>query len=164
MKLSICVVTQQYSKIISGIGLHANHLVSELVKDGHRVTVVAPSDQRPAGDIPFSFVGVHRSSLWHSHARWIALSWLFARFLSCATTSFDVIHFTDAREALFLLYSQSRYDCVVGNVNDTYAAEGRGIMYYRQFYSDWLSRWLYYRFLRICESCLLYTSPSPRDS
>jgi len=151
MKLSICIVTQQYSKIISGIGLHANHLVSELVKDGHRVTVVAPLDQRPVGDIPFSFVGVPRPLLRHSHARWVALSWLFARFLSCATTSFDVIHFTDAREALFLLYSQSHYGCVVGNVNDAYAAEGRGIMYYRQFYSDWLSRWLYYQFLRICE-------------
>jgi len=131
--------------------LHANYLVSELVKDGHRVTVVAPLDQRPAGDIPFSFVGVHRPLLRYSHARWIALSWLFARLLSCVSTSFDIIHFTDAREALFLLYSQSRYGCVVGNVNDTYAAEDRDIMYYRQFYSDWLSRWLYYRFLRICE-------------
>jgi len=151
MKLSICVVTQQYSKIISGVGLYANHLVSELVKDGHHVTVVAPLDQRPVGEIPFSFIGVRRPLLWHSHARWIALSWLFACVLSRATTSFDIIHFTDAREALFLLYNQSRHNCVVGNVNDTYAAEGKSMMYYRQFYSDWLSRWLYYRFLRICE-------------
>ena len=151
MKLSICVVTQQYSKIISGVGLHANHLVSELVKDGHRVTMVAPLDQRPAGDIPFSFVGVRCPLLWRSHVRWVTLSWLFARFLHHASASFDIIHFTDAREALFFLYNQSRHGCVVGNVNDTYAAEGRSVMYYRQFYSDWLSRWLYYRFLKVCE-------------
>jgi glycosyltransferase involved in cell wall biosynthesis len=151
MKLSICVVTQQYSKIISGVGLHANLLVSELIKDGHRVTVVAPLDQRPAGDIPFSFVGIRCPLLWRSHVRWVALSWFFARFLYRASNSFDIIHFTDAREALFFLHNPSRCGCVVGNVNDTYAAEGRSMMYYRQFYSDWLSRWLYYQFLRIYE-------------
>jgi glycosyltransferase involved in cell wall biosynthesis len=39
----------------------------------------------------------------------------------------------------------------VGNVHDTYAAGVRSLDYYRDHYVDWLARWTYYRFVRLCE-------------
>lgn len=146
--LSICVVTQQYARIISGIGLHSQLLIAQLVKDGCQVAILAPADQHSFADSSVSFIKVPRSILANSQARWIALSWWFARTLVNLDSSFDIIHFTDAREALFC---HSQHIPLVGNVNDTYAAEGRSLAYYRRFYTDWFSRWFYYRIVRICE-------------
>lgn len=148
--LSICVVTQQYARIISGIGLHAQLLVERLIKDGHQVTVLAPVDQCSSADSSVSFVKVPRPFFANSQARWLTLSWWFARTLENLDRSFDIIHFTDAREALFC-HSQH----MVGNVNDTYAAEGRSLAYYRQFYVDWFPRWFYYWIVQMCEKRVL---------
>jgi len=43
--LSICIITQQYKQVISGIGLHARNLLCELRRDGHRVTLMTQADQ-----------------------------------------------------------------------------------------------------------------------
>lgn len=145
--LSICVVTQQYGRIVSGIGMHAQLLVTQLLKDGHRVTLLAPSEQRPDRNLPVSFVGVPCPAFASSQARWIALSWWFAHALKEIDHRCDIVHFTDAREAFFYRSSIT----LVGNVNDTYAAEGKSPTYYRQFYADWLVRWLYYCVVRACE-------------
>lgn len=151
--LSICVVTQQYARVISGIGLHSQLLVAQLAGDGHRVTVLAPADQYSFVDSSVvSFVKVPRPFLANSQARWLVLSWWFARALQNLDSSFDIIHFTDAREALFC---HSQHMPFVGNVNDTYAAEGGSISYYRKFYTDWFLRWLYYRIVRVCEKKVL---------
>ncbi len=147
---SICVVTQQYEKVVSGIGLHTQLLVSQLVKDSHCVTVVAPANQRPPGNLPFTFVGVPFPVFSRSQARWFSLSWSFARALTKLGDSFDIIHFTDAREAFFY-HNSSKQVAVIGNVNDTYAAESAGLAYYRRHYADWLTRWCYYQGVRWCE-------------
>lgn len=147
--LSICLVTQQFARIISGIGLHSQLLVAQLVKDGHRVTVLAPADQHSyAADSSISFIKVPIPFLANSQARWLTLSWWFARALGRLDRSFDIIHFTDAREALFCYNQHMPF---VGNVNDTYAAERRSLAYYRQFYTDWFPRWFYYWIVRVCE-------------
>jgi len=145
--LSICVVTQQYGKIISGIGLHAQILVRQLIKDGHNVTILAPSGQFIDRNLPASFFEVPYPIFANSQARWIALSWWFARVLREISHHFDIVHFTEAREALF----HRNHMASVGNANDTYAAESKSIFYYRQFYKDWPIRWLYYCLVRICE-------------
>lgn len=146
--LSICVVTQQYARIISGIGLHTQLLVARLVNDGHRVTVLTSFDQCSPGNLPVSFVRVPSPLFRHSQARWITLSWWFAYALKVLEDIFDIIHFTDAREALFCHFRGIPF---VGNVNDTYAAEGKNLAYYRQFYADWYLRWFYYQIVRACE-------------
>ncbi|MGB9622354.1 MAG: glycosyltransferase family 4 protein [Anaerolineae bacterium] len=146
--LSICVVTQQYARIISGIGLHAQLLVTRLVRDGHRVTVLTPSGQHSVERLPISFVQVPLPFWGNSQARWISLSWWFAQALRKLGNSFDIIHFTDAREALFY---HNQHTPFVGNMNDTYAAERQGLAYYRRFYTDWFPRWFYYWIVQSCE-------------
>jgi glycosyltransferase involved in cell wall biosynthesis len=154
---SICVVTQQYRSVISGIGLHARNLVARLIADGHAVMVLAPEDQRPSNGETLSFVGVPPPLFAGSQARWLSLAWSFSRALRGLehVQVFDLIHFTDARESLF-------YDLrspAVGNVNDTYAADMAPLGYYRRYYEDWLWRWAYYRFVKLAEAVALPRLP-----
>ena len=146
---AICVVTQQLGKVISGIGLHAHNLVRHLVEDGQKVFVVAPKDQCARGEIPYEFIAVPPPVGGKSQARWLALSLSFARTLSSMQRreKIDLVHFTDAREALFCHPDAP----MIGNVNDTYAADLQSLQYYKQNYSDWLQRWAYYRLVRQCE-------------
>ena len=148
--LSVCVVTQQLGRIISGPGLHASNLARCLAAGGHAVTVIAPEDQRPPGALPYHFVDVPRPLFSSSQARWISLSLAFGRALKRleTETSFDLVHFTDGREALFCSSRAPR----VGNANDTYSAQIESLGYYRRRYRDWGVRWLYYHFVHLCES------------
>jgi len=148
--LSICVVAQQYGQVISGTGLYARNLIASLVEAGHHVTVVAPEDQRPEREPDFRFVGVPAPWFSQTQARWISLSKSFSRTLVALQRRerFDLVHFTDARESLFFRSSVT----TIGNVHDTYAAGVRSPAYYRERYVDWFQRWLYYRFVRLCEA------------
>jgi glycosyltransferase involved in cell wall biosynthesis len=85
-----------------------------------------------------------------SQARWVSLAWNFARKLHQvnAARRFDIVHFTDAREALLFA---GHHPAVVGNVNDYYAAQLRPLRYYRKYYADYHKRWPYYTFVNICE-------------
>lgn len=151
--LSICVVTQQLGRIISGPGLHATNLVGSLAADGHRVTVVAPAGQRPPGDLPYRFVEVPRPWPAGSQARWISLSMSFGRALQRLEREerFDLVHFTDAREALFCPARAPR----LGNVNDTYSALIEPLACYRRNFNDGLTRWLYYHLVHRAEARIL---------
>lgn len=151
--LVICVVTQQLAQIISGIGLHTHNLIHHLVAAGHQVYVVAPWDQRPTGSLPFRFLGVPRSLFSRSQARWFTLSWHFRCVLTRIQreVGLDLIHFTDAREALFM----RRGTPAIGNINDVYAADVQSLAYYRTHYTDWLARWTYYRMVHLCERIAL---------
>jgi glycosyltransferase involved in cell wall biosynthesis len=148
--LSICVITQQLGKIISGPGLHAFNLIKYLADEGHDVTVITTVSQaipRIHGvtlelipDPPFS----------RTQFRWLPLSIGFARKLRqlLKTQAFDLVHFTDAREAFF-----SKIDIpMVGNVNDTYAADVRSFRYYKKYFNDWFIRKIYYHFVHIFEA------------
>ncbi len=150
--LSVCVVTQQYEHIISGIGLHATNLISHLLADGHKVTVITPGQNYKSlpEDLPFTLVTVPRPLFAATQARWFTLSWNFSRCLRDLERNlkFDVIHFTDARESLFTYTTAP----LIGNVNDTYAAEVGRPKDYRLYYNDWLVRWAYYRLAKFCEA------------
>lgn len=150
-RLSICVVTQQYRSVISGIGLHARNLLRGLYNDGHWITLLTPASQKD-GAIPddIEIVTVPGSLLLESsQARWIPLAWQFARRLSFINADrFDIVHFTDAREALWFA---GNHPAVIGNVNDFYAAQLQPLSYYRQHYTDAWKRWFYYFFVRQCE-------------
>jgi len=148
--LSICVVTQQYESVFSGIGLYAQILITGLVADGHNVTIVAPQNQIPHGTDSIRKVAVPAPQLASSQARWLSLSLYFARALSVlqGNTSFDLIHFTDARESLLCKW----YCPAIGDVQDAYATEANRIILYRKYYQDWLPRWIYYQFTKLCEA------------
>lgn len=146
---NICVVTQQLKNILSGIGSHASNLVNQLIADGHQVTVIAPKGQCPDGDLNFKFIDVPSPKLFKNQARWLPLSIYFSNALKIIQKkqNFDIVHFTDARESVFCHSTAP----MVGNVNDTYAADIKSIDYYKKYYIDWLPRYYYYKFVHQVE-------------
>ena len=147
-QLTIGVVTQQFGRVLSGPGLHARNLVKRLMADGHKVIVIAPSNQLPLDHSDCQLIEVPSPRI-KSHLRWFPLSWQFSRAVAdCERKqAVDLWHFTDAREALFC---RSRRP-LVGNINDTYAAEGLSLRYYRSNYADGPARWFYYASIQIVD-------------
>ena len=147
---SICVVTQQYKSVLSGIGLHARNLISGLLQSGYQVTLMTQKNQADLSALGQVQVITVPDSRMDSQARWVPLAWHFAKALHRLEEEqqFDIIHFTDAREALFF----ARFGrAIVGNVNDYYAAQLFPLGYYLHYYGDWWKRWPYYCFVHLCE-------------
>ncbi len=147
---SICIVTQQYRSVYSGIGVHSRNLLAGLTRDGHKVFLLTQASQLDTVPNGVQVRAVPGSFLQSSQARWIPLAWHFARALCKlnAAERFDIVHFTDARESI--LFARD-HTAVVGNVNDYYAAQMQPLGYYREHYTDALQRWLYYAFVHQCE-------------
>jgi len=148
--VNICIVTQQYKNVISGVGLHANNLTNALLNAGHTITLLLPEDQAPQITMPnLTVVTVKKPRFSQSQARWVSLSFLFNTALRKleAQREFDLIHFTDARESFFC----SNRAPMIGHVNDTYSAELKTPFEYRKHYPDWLMRWLYYSAVHFLE-------------
>ncbi len=153
--MNICVVTQQYKNIFSGVGLHANNLTNALLNDGHKVTLVLPEDQAPQLISPqLSITTVKKPRFNQNQARWISLSFSFNTALQRleSQSRFDLVHFTDARESFFCTPHAS----MIGHVNDTYSAELKTPLEYKRNYPDWLLRWLYYSAVHYLESRKLH--------
>ena len=148
-KLHILLISQQYQKIISGIGTHTRQLVNSLIRDGHKVTLITPSDQFISSQINDLEIIKIPKSPFRSHIRWIIYSYFFSKEANnkLSSTKIDLIHFTDAREALFLKADIP----VIGNVNDIYLSEINRIGYYLKNYNDGLMRWTYYLLARQLE-------------
>lgn len=149
--MNICIVTQQYKNVISGVGLHANNLTKALLDSGHTITLLLPEDQAPQIALPnLTVVTVKKPRFSQSQARWISLSFSFHTALRKLEKQikFDLIHFTDARESFFC----SSRAPMIGHVNDTYSAELMTPSEYEKHYPDWLMRWLYYSAVHFLES------------
>ncbi len=153
--MNICIVTQQYKNVISGVGLHANNLTNALLNAGHTITLLLPEDQAPHIVSPnLTIVTVKKPRFSQSQARWLSLSFSFNTALQKleAQNKFDLIHFTDARESFFC----SPLAPMIGHVNDTYSAEVKTPFEYKKHYPDWLLRWLYYSAVHVLESRKLH--------
>lgn len=153
MSLHVCVVTQQLRRVRSGPGLHARNLIDHLIRDGHRVSVIAPANERPSGYSAYQFIAVAGTPL-RSQARWLPLALQFRQALArlLGRDSVDLVQFTDARESLFCAASCP----LIGHVNDTYAADIQPLSYYRCHYADGLQRWAYYRMVHVLERAALH--------
>jgi glycosyltransferase involved in cell wall biosynthesis len=147
----ICLVSQQYGEVKSGIGVYTRNVARKLLQDGHAVTLICPREPT-VPDLPgIRLRPVSGARTGSSHIRWVALSWRFGRALRQALDEerFDLIHFTDAREALFC---RRKGIPILGNMNDYYFAAAPGSPWaFREDYVDWLRRWLYYRAVRFLE-------------
>lgn len=153
--MNICIVTQQYKNVISGVGLHANNLTNALLNDGHAITLLLPEDQEPKLSSPqLTIVTVKKPKFNQSQARWISLSFSFNVALRKleAKNKFDLIHFTDARESFFCTTRAP----MIGHVNDTYSAEIKSPLKYKKNYPDWMLRWIYYSTVHFLESRKLH--------
>lgn len=148
--LNICFVTQQYGKVRSGIGIHSRLMVNGLIKRGHKVTVICPNKNvRQKKGIRFIFV--KKSGLDPTAGSWLSLSYRFSKEINKLQKreKFDIIHFTDAREALFC----SKETPIVGNMNDVYyaMASKNPFFYKKYYYYDWIKRYFYYNLVRFLE-------------
>ncbi len=147
----ICLVSQQYGRVRSGIGVYTRNVARKLLQDGHAVTLICPRE-RTVPDLPgIRLWPVSGRRTGSSHIRWVLLSWRFGSAVRRALSQnrFDLIHFTDAREALFCRRTRTP---LVGNMNDYYFAAAPGTPWaFRHDYADWRRRWIYYRVVRFLE-------------
>jgi len=150
--LKICIITQQYGNIWSGAGTYATLLIDSLAKKGHDVTVICPTDSVIEKKENINFLMVKKSKL---DPPWLSISYNFSKKLKqLGKKRFDIIHFTDAREALF--YSKSETP-VVGSMLDYYfTVANKNPLYYKKYYNDWFKRYLYYNFGKAIERKTLF--------
>lgn len=150
--LKICIITQQYGNIWSGAGTYATLLIDSLAKKGHDVTVICPTDSVIEKKENINFLMVKKPKL---DPTWISISYNFSKKLKqLGKKRFDIIHFTDAREALF--YSKSETP-VVGSMLDYYfTVANKNPLYYKKYYNDWFKRYLYYNFGKAIERKTLF--------
>ena len=156
-RVKICVITSQYGNFWSGLGTYATNLVNGLADAGHEVSVICPSVERTHPAV--TFLDSSAITAAPTMSNWIQLARQTGKLVQHyhASLDFDVIHFADAREALFC---QSRSALVVGTMNDYYFAEAPGNpLYYRKYYSDWILRWLFYNVSRLVEKRALRKLP-----
>lgn len=150
--LRVCLFSQQFGSLWSGVGSYTNDLVRVLSESGCEVTVVSPPARAlPEGD--YSHVPVRPFPLDPTPGGWVSLSRAFRSVLlrrdGLNPRDFDVLHFTDAREALCL---PEGLPPVVGTVHDCYAAEARrNPFYYRRNYGDGFRRYAYYHLAKSLE-------------
>ncbi len=159
--LRICVVSQQYENILSGVGVYTRNIVKALRNDGHSVSLICPASRRSIPGLDgVELLNINNTALPRYRLGWLLLSYLFARRLHEIEKQreFDIIHFTDAREALF--YAK-RSRPIVANVNDYYNAvcSANPFHYKRDYPADWYKRWIYQNFVFLCEK---YAYPRTR--
>ncbi len=150
-RFHICLVSQQYGEVKSGIGVYTRNVARKLLEDGHDVTLICPRERTVPDLSGIRLRPVSGARTGSSHIRWVALSRRFGRAIrkAAAESRFDLIHFTDAREALFCRRTGVP---MLGNMNDYYFAAAPAVPWaFRQDYVDWGRRWLYYRLVRFLE-------------
>lgn len=142
--LNVCILTQQYGNVHSGVGTYATYLIDNLAKKGHIVTVVCPEND-PERNFNINFFKTTRFKHDPSPNNWISVSRDFAKTLKKIHENerFDIVHFTDARESLF--YSKTE-TTTIGTVHDFYSAIApkNPIWYIKNYPQDWWKRYLYF--------------------
>jgi glycosyltransferase involved in cell wall biosynthesis len=138
--MRVCIV----GELTGGVGVYGQNLIRGLAKLGVDLTVITPTPEHaPAGRV----LPVRRT---HGRGRWIPHALAFARALRPVRRDVDLVHFTDARYALF---APRRGGPLVGTMNDYFYAisgwlSGAGS---RAVYRDWMVRHLYYNTMRLGE-------------
>ncbi len=142
--MKVCIVTSQYGNIWSGLGTYATNLINALTENGHDVHVICPKVDRSKAHPRVTLADTSSIQIAPSLGNWIQLSFLFNKIIVDLVNkeSFDIIHFTDARESLFCGIGKTP---VIGTMNDYYFIEApRNPFYYKKNYTDWIKRWAFY--------------------
>lgn len=143
--LRICIV----GELVGGVGIYTQNLIRGLSMLGVRPTILTPTPE--FAPIETNITKVFRIP---GRCRWLLQALAFAKALEPVRDKFDVIHFTDARNAVFVPAIGSP---LLGTMNDYFytitgwnSPEGT-----KSIYKDWRLRHLYYNILRTVESrCL----------
>jgi glycosyltransferase involved in cell wall biosynthesis len=157
--MKICLLSDQYARIVSGIGLHTTNIVKSLSDMGHDVTLVCNEKQIKGSNYKgFRYVYMPPHRLDVTHGGWFSL------FLNSPSVirklhekyGFDIFHSLDARQGG--LVARNLPLPSVGNVNDYYFAIStlNPAEFYREYRADWIKRYLYYNFTRFFEKMTLH--------
>ncbi|MES2604919.1 MAG: glycosyltransferase family 4 protein, partial [Pseudomonadota bacterium] len=157
--MKICVVTSQYGDFWSGLGTYATNLINGLAAAGHTVSVICPGADRSKAPPTVNFLDSSSITVKPHMSSWLMIAWQANRLVQrlLAKQKFDVVHFADAREALFCRSSKA---LIVGMMNDYYFVEAvKNPLYYHRYYTDWLPRWLFYNLSRLIERHAIRSLP-----
>lgn len=138
--MKILLLTQQLGLFRSGVGTYAASLAAGLRKRGHRVTVALPPDQLPAGE-GIETLTVRPAPGDPTPGKWLSLGAAFASVVRRRHREFDIVHFTDAREAWLTPRTRTP---MTGMANDSYALDWIQAGYPRGAYADRRARGIYY--------------------
>jgi glycosyltransferase involved in cell wall biosynthesis len=156
MDMKICMLSDQYSERISGIGLYTTNLITHLLDAGHEVVLLSnEGPNEKVKDFTYIYVPCFRAD--PTHSKWLSLTLKTASMINRLQEKhrFSIFHSLDARQGA-LAARVSRVP-TVGSINDYYFAESSlNPAYFRRDYkADWLKRYAYYNFTRIFEKLTL---------
>ena len=139
--MRVCIV----GELVGGVGVYTQNLIRGLMNLGIETTTITPHpNEATRGRV----IAVRPTK---GRGRWIPHAFRFARALRRCNEPYDVVHFTDARFAVFVGNPRGP---LLGTMNDYfYTATG----WFRStgtkaLYDDWMSRHLYYNLVRTLES------------
>ena len=151
--MRVCIVSIELKSSSSGIGYYTRMLVEGLAQRGHALTLVIPESEQ-LNELPNGCqVWPWRYERTGSHANWLGMAPEIARQVKrvCAEQEFDLVYFTQARDALFCRHSVFEGP-LLGGVHDDYFAQAPASPTgFRGDYVDWPQRWLYYQVVRVLE-------------
>ncbi len=145
----IVILTQQYKTIRSGVGFYSRNLIEGLRERGYKVTVFCPEKEGIKEDDNQILLKCPSWDL--TPGRWFSLSYRFAsKIKDSEYNDCDIIHFTDAREALFFEDFEGK---ALGTVHDSYNLRvPRNPLALKENYRDWMIRWIYGKILSLLEN------------
>ena len=151
--MKVCIVSLEWKSSSSGIGYYTRMLVDGLAQRGHSLTLVVP-DSEQLNQLPNGC----QTWTWHyertgSHANWLRMAPEIRRQVkrACSKQQFDLVYFTQARDALFCRRTVFAGPMIGGVHDDYFAQTPWWPTYFRGNYVDWPQRWLYYRIVRTLE-------------
>lgn len=150
--MKICYVSDQFESSNSGVGTYARNLIGGVVREGHQVTLITFDPPQEMFPDHLRVIGIPKVLYRHLHQTWIWKSWFFSKTLKrlLASESFEVIHFLDARDALF--FEVGTKNSVIGTMNDYYFSEALASPFeMKPFCQDWVKRWGYYKLVHALE-------------
>ena len=145
----ICIVTNQYKSVKSGIGTYSK-IMTDRLKNDYKVTIMC-SDKEITPEKDIKIISINQSKIDPTPHKWVSFSYNVAKKIKDMQEEFDIIHFADAREALF--YSSNKLS--IGNINDYYYATASKNPFYYKDYGDWLKRYFYCNFVFYLEKIAL---------
>ena len=150
--MRICLQSDQFSTILSGIGLHTTILVDELIKRGHEVILICNEKKRPKrNDFSYEYIPCWKFD--PSHAKWFSFAIETSRRINdlYRKYKFDIFHSLDARQGALACKKLSISTIV--NINDYYFAVSTLNPFYftKEYKADWMKRYFYYNFTKVFE-------------
>lgn len=154
--MKICLQSDQYSDIISGIGTRTRIMADELSAAGHDVVLICSEKKAPKG-IGFEYEYVPSCRFDPNHAKWFSFAINTSRMIGKIYEKhrFDVFHSLDAREGS--LAARKLAVPTIGNMNDYYFASApwNPAHFMKEYKADWLRRYLNHNFGKIYERLTL---------